>query len=162
MKDLGEVRGALAAFLKAQGLPAVTAWPPADRGGPGRAVCAVSLRGMEAGAPGFQDYLGERYDEARGAWGELYGKKMKLTLGLDLYAATADQAQAGLDLLTAALEGELPAGLRLEEFSAGETCWRESERRFLCPAQARFAVWSYVVAGEDGSFLDFEVEGESV
>jgi len=117
---------------------------------------------MEAGPPGFQDYLGERYDEARGAWGELYGKRMKLTLGLDLYAATAGQAQEGLDLLTAALEGELPAGLRLEEFSAGETCWREKERRFLCPAQARFTVWSYAVAGEDGSFLDFEVEGESV
>ena len=87
MKGLQELRGALAGFLREHGLEAVTAWGPERRPRAGGPVAAVSLRGFESGPPGFQDYLGERYDEAKGGWEELYGKRVELTFGLDVYAA---------------------------------------------------------------------------
>ena len=124
-------------------------------------MAAVSLRACSGGPPGFQDYLGERYDEAAGRWEELYGKKVRLTFGLDLYAATAAQVQEGLDALTAALAQGGPEGLRPVAFSAGETAWRKEAGRYFCPVQAEFEAWSYAVTGEDGAFLDFAVRGES-
>ena len=72
MKGLQELRGALAGFLREHGLEAVTAWGPERRPRAGGPVAAVSLRGFESGPPGFQDYLGERYDEAKGGWEELW------------------------------------------------------------------------------------------
>jgi len=161
VKDTGAARQALADYLTDRGIPAVTAWTQAARKGPGQAVCAVSLRGMEGGAPGFQDYLGERYDEESGTWEELYGKRLELTFGLDLLGGSAEQVQAGLDLLTAALEAGGPVGMRFMRFSAGECAYDAAQRRYVCPVQATAQVWSRAVAQEGGAFLDFTVEGEN-
>lgn len=158
---MSELRTALAQYLERQGVAAVTAWSEEERKRPGKAVCAVSLRSMEGGPPGFRDYLGERFNEETGAWEELYGKKLRLTFGLDLYGGSAQAVQEGLDALTAALEGGVAAGLRVSGFSAGETKYRGEERRYVCPVQAVFEAWSYAVAQEGGAFLDFEVKGES-
>lgn len=160
MKGLQELRRALAAFLREKGLDAVTAWGPEKRLRPGKAVAAVSLRGFESAPPGFQDYLGERYNAQAGCWEELYGKKAALTFGLDLYAASAEEIQAGLDALSLALSGDGPKGMRPVAFSAGETGYQSESGRYFCPAQAKFAVWVTTVSREDGSFLDFEVRGE--
>ena len=66
----------------------------------------------------------------------------------------------GVNTLSLALSREGPAGLQPTELQIGETTYLESERRYMCPAQVRFAAWLTAVAGEDGSFLDFEVKGE--
>ena len=161
MRDTGELRRALAAYLRENGLEAVTAWSRERRTRPGRAVAAVSLRAMEGGAPGFQDYLGERYDPEREQWRELYGKRVELTFGVDISAATAEEVQAGLDALGAALSRGGPAGLRSVGFSTGETAYDPAAGRYACPAQARFSAWMVAEAGEDGAFLDFEVKGEN-
>lgn len=162
MKGLQELRGALAAFLKERGLEAVTAWGPERRLRAGEPVVAVSLRGFESGAPGFQDYLGERYNTEAGCWEELYGKRVELTFGLDVYAASAEGVQAGLDALQAALGEKGPAGLCPVGVSAGETAFQNSGGRYFCPVQARFSAWAVAVSREDGAFLDFEVRGERV
>ena len=161
MRGTEELRRGLVRYLAGAGVEAVAAWPGEHRSQAGQAVAAVSLRACSVGPPGFQDYLGERYDEAAGRWEELYGKKVRLTFGLDLYAATAAQVQEGLDALTAALARGGPEGLRPVAFSAGETVWRKEAGRYFCPVQAEFEAWSYAVTGEDGAFLDFTVRGES-
>lgn len=160
MKGLQELRDALAGFLNGRGLEAVTAWGTGRRLRAGEPVAAVSLRGFESGAPGFQDYLGERYNAEAGCWEELYGKKVELTFGLDLYAATAEGVQAGLDRLHEALGEKGPAGLCPVGLFAGETVFQSGSGRYFCPVQAKFSAWAVAVSREDGSFLDFEVKGE--
>ena len=83
---LEHIRQAMADYLNGQGVNAMTAWPAAPREEREEPVVAVSLRGCQVGPSGFQDYLGERYDESTGRWEERYGKKARLTLGLDIYA----------------------------------------------------------------------------
>lgn len=161
MTGTEELRRSLAEYLKENGLEAVTAWGGQERLRAGDAVAAVSLRDYEGGAPGFQDYLGERYDEKTGRWVELYGKKVELTFGLDLYAGTAQGIQEGLDLLVGALGKGGPAGLRPVAFSAGETSYRTGAKQFCCPVQVKFEAWSYAETAEDGAFLDFTVRGET-
>lgn len=160
MNGLEELRQAVVDFLNAHGLPAVTAWGEERRLRPGNALAAVSLRSMECGVPGFQDYLGERYNEETGQWEELYGRRAELTFGVDVYGATAEAVRAGVNTLSLALSREGPAGLRPVDLHVGETAYRENDRRYMCPAQVRFAAWLAAVTGEDGSFLDFEVKGE--
>lgn len=161
MKGVEELRRALAGFLRENGLEAVEAWNRERRPGPGKALAAVSLRGLESGGAGFQNYLGERYDEDSGQWEERYGKRVELTFGLDLYAATAGEVQTGLDTLREALDKEGPAGMTALEFSAGEAVYEAAQRRYMCPAQAKFSAWAVAAVREDGTFLDFEVKGEA-
>lgn len=161
MRDTAALRRALAEYLRQCGLEAVTAWGQAGRLRPGRAVAAVSLRAIEGGAPGFQDYLGEWYDPESGGWKERYGKKVELTFGVDISAATAEEVHAGIDALGAALSRGGPEGLRSVSFSAGETAYDQTAKRYVCPAQARFSAWAVAETGEGGAFLDFEVKGEN-
>ena len=83
---LDQVRERMAEFLRGQDIDAVCAWPEEARVRRDHVAAAVSLRACQGGPGGFQDYLGERYNEAAGRWEELYGKRVKLTFGLDLYA----------------------------------------------------------------------------
>lgn len=161
MKGLLELGQALAEYLREQGVEAVTAWTPERRLRPGKAVVAVSLRKLESGPPGFQNYLGERYNQETEQWEELYGKKVELTFGLDVYAATAQEVQAGLEVLGTALEQRGAAGMAPVELSAGETEYQSESRRYVCPVQARFSAWATAVSRGEGEFLDFEVRGES-
>lgn len=159
-ESIQELQTALVAFLQAHGLTAVTAWSEERRLRPGQAVAAVALRALECAQPGFQDYLGERYNESTGAWEELYGRKAGLTFGVDLYGATAETVRAGVNALSLALSREGPEGLRPVELHVGETVYQENARRYMCPAQVKFTAWLAAVTGEEGSFLDFEVKGE--
>lgn len=160
MSGMEELQQALVDFLKEHGLTALTAWSEERRLRPGQAVAAVSLRALECAPPGFQDYLGERYNEETGQWEELYGRKAELTFGVDLYGATAEVVRAGVNTLSLALSRDGPEGLRPVELHVGETAYQESARRYRCPAQVRFTAWLAAVTGEDGAFLDFEVKGE--
>lgn len=164
MSGLEQVREILAAYLNGQGITAVTAWPDTPRGEGEGAVCAVSLRKSQAVGAGFCDYLGERYDTQRGRWVELYGRRVRLTFGLDLYAPAGAEGgeraiRAAFDALAGALQGGGPAGLKLEEFSCGETEFLEAEGRYRCPVEGVYQAFLYAVADEGGSFLDFEVKG---
>ena len=76
------IRQAMADYLNGKGVRAITAWPDAPRAEGEEPVVVVSLRGCRAGPAGFQNYLGERFDEASGRWEERYGKRAELTFGL--------------------------------------------------------------------------------
>lgn len=161
---LDQIRERMAEYLTEQGLKAVTAWPDTGCGswwnGP---VVAVSLRECKAAGSGFADYLGERYDENSGRWQELYGKRLELRLGLDLYAAgekAAEQIQTAFDRLAQALHDGGPDGVKIKEFSCGETGYDKEKRLFRRTVEAECTAYLFAVAEEGGAFLDFEIKGE--
>lgn len=162
MTGLEKIRECMTEYLNGQGVRAITAWPGESRRRLDGPVAAVSLRGCEAGPGGFRDYLGERYDPEAGAWRELYGRKVRVTFGLDLYAPRESGAagcQGAFDALADALNGEGPAGLKLGELSRGEVVFDQSAGLFRCPAEAVCDAYLYAVAEEGGAFLEFEVKG---
>ena len=162
--DFERIRERMAEYLTGQGIDAVCAYPDQRRLRRTGAVAAVSLRACQGGPGGFQDYLGERYDAETGRWQELYGKRLQVTFGLDLYApegAGAAGMQAAFDALAGALSGGGPPGLRVKEFSRGETSFDQALGLFHCPAEAVCTAYLYAVAEEGGAFLDFVVKGEA-
>ena len=159
---LENIRERMAGYLTERGVRAVTAWPQGQRQMLEAPVAVVSLRACEAGPAGFQNYLGERYNETTGLWEELYGRKVRLTFGLDLYApARGDGAelQAAFDTLAAALAGDGPQGLEVLEFSCGETEHDSQARLLKRTAQAVCQAWLYSTPQSGGLFLDFELRG---
>lgn len=151
----------MADYLKQQGVEAVTAWPMTGRKGQGP-VAAVTLRGCQVGPGGFQDYLGERYDDQAGVWEERYGRRAKLIFGLDLYAGEKGdgrQLQQAFDGLAGALLLGGPEGLQVEEFSGGETEYDPDSRRLRQRAQAVCTAYLSRVVKTDGEFVDFELRG---
>lgn len=161
--SLDSVRERMAEYLREQGVPAVAAWPGQERLARGEPVAVVSLRECEAGPAGFQDYLGERLDERTGLWEELYGRRVTLTLGLDLYAppeTEGERLQRAFDALAQALTRGGPDGLHVQSFSCGETAYDRDSRLLKRPAQAVCGAHLYAVARPGEAFLDFELRGE--
>ena len=162
---LDNIREMMADYLNHHGVPACAAWPAQDRLRQEGAVAAVTLRSCQAGPSGFQSYLGERYNQETGQWEELYGRKVQLTFGLDLYApAQLGEAalQSALDALAQACAESGPEGLTLQEFSSGETIYDQDSRLLRKPAQAVCTAYLYAVAQPGGTFLDFEIRGERI
>ncbi len=160
---LDRVRERMAECLRQAGVDAVCAWPEETRTRRETVTTAVSLRACEGGPGGFQDYLGERWNESTGHWEELYGKKARLVFGLDLYAprgAGAEAAGAAFDRMADALRRNGPEGLRVLELSCGETKYDRETGLFHCPVQAVCEGYLYAVADEGGAFLDFIVRGD--
>ena len=157
------VRERMAEYLTGQGVAAVTAWPPEERQALEGPVAVVSLRGCRAEPGGFQNYLGERYNQEKGMWEELYGQRVTLTFGLDLYApARGDGAelQGAFDALTQALTLGGPQGLPVQEFSCGETEYDAGARLRKRSVQAVCRAFLRAVEGtEDVFFTDFELRG---
>ena len=159
---LEQIREGLTAHLNGKGIRAVSAWSGTARTFPCGPVAAVSLRGGRWGPAGFQDYLGERYDPEAGRWEELYGRRVKLTFGLDLYGerAQGDQAlQAAFDALAGALHREGPPGMRLLELSCGETEYDQGGQLLRRPVEAVYEACLYAAAEPGGLFQDFEIRG---
>ena len=162
--EFGEIRERMAEYLNGQGIDAVCAYPDSGRLRRKEAVAAVSLRSCQGGPGGFQDYLGERYDEESGQWQELYGRKIVLTFGLDLYAPQGCGAagiQETFDRMAEALQREGPPGLTLQELSCGETEFDQGAGLYHRTVEAVCRGYLYAVAQEGGTFLDFIVRGES-
>ena len=160
---LDRIREAVAEYLSGQGVPAAAAWPAEERLRREGAVVAVTLRACQAGPAGFQSYLGERYNGETKRWEELYGRKVQITFGLDLYGlpqAGEAALQKALDTLAQACGGDGPDGITLETFSSGETGYDQDRRLLHKPAQAVCTAYLYAVAEPGGAFLDFEIRGE--
>lgn len=162
---LDDVRDQMARYLRQEGLDAVCAWPEAARTRKNTPVLAVSLREFQGGPGGFQDYLGERYNKEAGRWEELYGKRARVTFGLDLYAPRGQETGAAgieraFDTLGEALRRGGPEGLQVVELNRGEIGFDQGTNLFRCKAEAVCRLYLYAVTDEKGQFLDFEVRGK--
>ena len=161
--DFERIRERMAEYLTGQGIDAVCAYPDQRRLRRTGAVAAVSLRACQGGPGGFQDYLGERYDQESGRWQELYGRKMMLTFGLDLYAPQPGggaEIQTAFDRMAQALRQDGPPGLRLVAPSCGETEFDQEAGLYRRSVEAACQGYLYAVTEGDGAFLDFIVRGE--
>ena len=157
--DFQAVREQMAAFLRQQGVDAVCAYPEERRRQRSGPVAAVSLRACQGGPGGFRDYLGERYDESTGQWQELYGRRVTLTFGLDLYGESAGELQTAYDRMAEAFQWEGPAGLALRELSCGETEYDQGGQLLRRPVEAVYEACLYAAAEPGGLFQDFEIRG---
>lgn len=163
--ELNQTRQYLADYLTARGVNARVAWPMEERTRLAEPVAVVSLRGCQAGAVGFQDYLGERLNQSTGHWEELFGKRAELTFGLDLYAPlSVGEAglQSTLDVLSQALAQGGPEGLDIREFAWEDTGWDQNGRLLKRAGRAVCQVYLYAAREPDGEFIDFEIRGERV
>lgn len=158
-----QAREYLANYLAAQGVNARAAWPLEERTRLDQPLTVVSLRGCQAGPVGFQDYLGERFDQDSGKWQELFGKKAELTFGLDVYAPlSVGEAglQAAFEALAQVLSKGGPEGLDIQAFSCGETAYDSGGRLLKRRAEAVCQVYLYAAMEPSGEFVDFEIRGE--
>lgn len=167
MAGLDEIRERMAEYLRAGGLETVTAWRETPGERPAGVMAAVSLRGCEGGPAGFQDYLGERYNADAGRWEELYGRRMRLTLGLDLYADRGERGgEAGIrrafDRMVETLRAGGPEGLRVTELTTGETGYDQTLGLYHARAEVVCEAYLHAVADEGGMFLDFKIRGEKI
>lgn len=159
---LEKVSKKLADYLSARGVPAVTAFPAAARQECAEPVAVVSLRGCRTESSGFQNYLGERFQEETGRWEETYGHRAALTFGLDLYAperGDGEALQRAFDALAGVLLLDGPAGMELKELSCGETVRDGESRRLKRPAEAVFTLYLTAAVDAGGLFTDFELRG---
>lgn len=160
---LQNIRERMVEYLRRCGVNAVTAWAGEERQELEEPVAVVSLQGCKVGPAGFQDYLGERYNQETGLWEELYGRKAELTFGLDLYDSrdgNGGRFQTAFDALSQALTQDGPEGLALVEFSCGETDYDSAARLLRRRAEAVCQAYLYAVAQEGGVFTDFILRGE--
>lgn len=162
MSACEQIAGRVTAWLRERGVEARNGWSGAERPGMSAPTVVVSVRSCEAVQGGFAHYLGERYNEETARWEELYGRRLELELGLDLYApeqSDQGQVQELLEKLTAALTLEQPEGLRLEKLVCGELVWDQKQRRLRQEVTAKCTAWLRAAAPEETVFLDFELRG---
>ena len=159
---LEQLRQAVVQQLNQGGLDAAAALEPqAQRDWPGP-VAAVSLRGVQCAPGGFDHYLGLRRDPEKGEEAECYGRRVELTLGLDLYAPRSggqSACQAALARLSELLLSGGAGGLDVVELTAQEVQFLHQEGLYRLPAQCRCAGWLIARADSAGCFTDFEVKG---
>ena len=108
MTTLATIRQAMTAFLAEAGIEALSAWPKEVWKGRKTPVAVVQVKEVEAGASGFQNYLGQTYDPAARQWTERYGRRITVKFGVTLYspeAAGESGCQALLEQVAQAVDG---------------------------------------------------------
>ena len=162
MTCLEDLRQRLVDYLNNGGVPSVAAWEKEERVSRDGAISAVSLRGCTGGPAGFQDYMGEFWEEEKGCWVERYGRRAELTFGLDVWAPRSGGEAACATLfsrIAQVLTLGGPEGMRLKEISCGETEFDEREGLFHCSVRAVGTVFLRAKTDESGMFTDFTVKG---
>lgn len=156
------IPAAVYTWLNNQGIPALCGWSGEERNCMTKPIVVVTVRAYSAIPGGFEHYLGERYNEDTAAWEEFYGRKVELTLGLDLY--TREEGGEGeLQVLLERLVGTLtlgaPEGLQVGDITCGPAQWEEKQRCLKREVSAQCTAWLQAVAAEETEFLDFELRG---
>lgn len=162
MTTLENLRETMTAFLKKQGVEAMSAWPSQRSQVPAVPLAVVQIKQMEAGPAGFQNYLGQQYDEKTGHWTERYGQKMTVSFLIELYSPESrgeSGCRALLDLLADALQEGGPDGLTVEKWSMGGTDFDTASGLFRGTVRVVCRTVLVALSDEYGAFLGFEVKG---
>jgi len=166
MAEIETIIGAVCETLgEALETDVLQAWPPAAKRRHEAPVVTVSLRAGSAVAAGLAEYLGERYDDETAAWCETYGKRLELTLGVDVYApAGAGGAVKCLDIVAGVI-GAIPAlqaGIKVRRFTCGEARFDQATGMFVCPADMECACYFYADKRGDEELSGFILKGKAV
>ena len=127
------------------------------------AVTAVGARETVIEPGGGLAYLGRKADEKTQEVREVYGRKMDLTLSLDVYAPRefgADGCEETAEMAMQALMTALPEGLKLRELHLGQTEWDKVTGMFRLRASAAYEAYFLCEMAEDETvFTDFVLKG---
>lgn len=158
MRELFQVRAAVAQALRDAGLAAETAYhPDAARRYPGP-VAAVDVAKASGDAMGFCQYLGEILED--GAPREVYGKLLEAVISVDVRAEKAMDCESGCETAAEVLLSGLPEGIRPGEMTWEGITWDKTGRLFLRRGSLRCRALFLAKSGEEGeTFLDFKLKG---
>lgn len=160
---LGEIRQSLISYLLDQGIHAIGAWEGDSRRCHSKAVAAVSLKSLELAPLGQQNYLGTRLDPETAATVPVYGRKLSLTFGLDLYAPKGEPelCLSLFDQLGQALCCGGPEGLVVNGLRCGQLSYDSQAAMLTCAGELDCQAWCCAAQREDGTLVtDFIVKGE--
>ena len=163
MTALQQVKAAIVSALEAAGLAAMSAYSEERLKKYTTAVTAVGLREMKVTESGAVEYLGERYDAAQSTAREVYGKKLALSLSLDVYAPRtlgAEGCEEAAEEITQVMMSALPSGLRVRELKWGKSEWDKVYGMFRLSAQAAYEAYFVAETEEETAvFTDFILRG---
>lgn len=154
----------IVAALKTAGVCAFRAFPESAEALPAEGGVSVSIGSYRVSGSGMGDYLGTRAASGGQGEKELFGRRLELTLGFEVFAPFGGTGGAAVcdraaDALRLAL-GTLQAGLRVLEMDCGETAADETVGAYRCRCEANCV--AFLVAetgGEAPEFTDFKLKG---
>lgn len=163
MTAVGQVKRAVAAAIQAAGCTAIESYSEEQLKRYTAAVAAVGTKNTVIEESGAAEYLGEKTDAATQQTVSVYGRKMLLTLLLEVYAPRtlgAAGCETAAETVTQALMTALPEGLKLRSLRWGETGWDKATGMFRLDASAEYAAYFAAEAAEDETvFTDFVLKG---
>lgn len=116
MTAVGQVKRAVAAAIKAAGCAAIESYSEEQLKRYATAVAAVGTKETVIEESGAIEYLGEKVDEMTQEMVAVYGRKMLLTLLIEVYAPRtmgAAGCEEAAETITQAMMTALPEGLKL-------------------------------------------------
>ena len=145
MTAVGQVKRAVSAAIKAAGCAAIESYSEEQLKRYATAVAAVGTKETVIEESGAIEYLGEKVDEATQETVSVYGRKMLLTLLIEVYVPRTVGAAEGLKLRT---------------LQWGKTGWDKTTGMFRLDASAKYAAYFVAEAAEDETvFTDFVLKG---
>ena len=163
MTAVGQVKRAVMAVIAAAGGAAVESYSVEPLKCYQTAVAAVGTKATVLEESGAAQYLGEKVDEATQETVSVYGRKMLLTLLIEVYAPRelgAAGCETAAETVTQALMTALPEGLKLRTIQWGKAGWDKTAGMFRLEANAKYAAYFVAEAAEDETvFTDFVLKG---
>lgn len=163
MTAVGQVKRAVAAAIKAAGCAAIEGYSEEQLKRYATAVAAVGTKETVIEESGAAQYLGEKVDEATQETVSVYGRKMLLTLLIEVYAPRtlgAAGCEKAAEMVTQALMTALPEGMKLRELHLGQTEWDKVTGMFRLRASAAYEAYFLCEMAEDETvFTDFVLKG---
>ena len=160
MREVNQIRDAVAAALTAEGLTAMAAYPDQVAKRYVCPVAAVDVETAESRTMGFCNYLGEVSDPKTGQTRELYGKQLDAVISVEIRGGRAADCEKGCETAAEVLLGGLPSGLRPGELSWEGLTWERETESFLRRGRLQCrAMFLAEAENEETLFLDFKLKG---
>ena len=163
MTAVGQVKRAVAAAIEAAGYAAIESYSEEQLKRYETAVAAVGTKETVIEESGAAEYLGEKVDGEGRCYLKGYGRKMLLTLLIEVYAPRtlgAAGCEEAAEMVTQALMTALPEGLKLRSLQWGKTGWDKTTGMFRLDASAKYAAYFVAEVAEDETvFTDFVLKG---
>lgn len=160
MNGLHQIRDAVIRTLESGGITAIPAYAGTAKQYV-EPVTAVSVSEAAGKPSALCSYLGERWDEDTCTMQELYGRRLEVTIALEIRALDADSCESTMETVAELLIHSLPSGLRCGELSWNPVVWDQTNRVYL--RAGKFCCQAYFIAESDGdsstAFLEFILKG---
>jgi hypothetical protein len=161
--DKAVLEGLLSA-LETRGLKAYKEYPDVSLLRATESFAVIGVESFKSLSSGMGEYLGIRRSQGGFSEKEVYGKRLELSLYIEVYSPFSSQRGAeGISDYTRAMGScfeELQSGIKAAEIRFGELCSDEELGCFKQKCKLRCEAFLLAeTSGEDGEFLDFVLKG---